>query len=174
MQLISTFSILEISTFFSVIEIYITMSEISYFLLSVLISQVAPYLMFILVSKSTHPVILVFSSQNAQCFYISAPLCIRIWKQDSFVLISIGFGSYHDWVPSSRHLTFIPVLQDVSKKVYSWKIFQIFWNFDSLYNILYILTQLIQISCLMIHFCAQAGLKCLSITHFPVKKATEF
>ena len=51
------------------------MSEISNFcVLSVLISQVAPYLMFILVSKSTHPVSLVLSSQNAQCLYISAPL----------------------------------------------------------------------------------------------------
>ena len=50
------------------------MSKISNFSLSALISQVAPYLMFILVSKSTHPVSLVFSSQNAQCFYISASL----------------------------------------------------------------------------------------------------
>ena len=76
MQLISTFSFLEILTFFSVIEMYIKMSEISNFWLSILISQVAPYLMFILVSKSTHPdpVSLVLSSQNAQCFYISAPL----------------------------------------------------------------------------------------------------
>ena len=74
MQLISTFSFLEILTFFSVIEMYIKMSEISNFWLSALILQVAPYLMFILVSKSTHPVSLVLSSQNAQCFYISAPL----------------------------------------------------------------------------------------------------
>ena len=59
MQLISTFSFLKISTFFSVIEIYIKMSEISNFSLSVSIS---------------HPVSLVLSSQNAQCFYISAPL----------------------------------------------------------------------------------------------------
>ena len=73
MQLISNFSFLEILTFFSVIEIYIK-SEISNFLLSLLISQVAPYLMFVLVSKSTHPVSLVLSSQNAQCFYITAPL----------------------------------------------------------------------------------------------------
>ena len=50
------------------------MSEISNVWLSVLISKVAPYLMFILVSRSTHPVSLVLSSQNAQCFYISAPL----------------------------------------------------------------------------------------------------
>ena len=50
------------------------MSEISNFWLSVLISQVAPYLMFILVSKSAHPVSLVLSSQNPECFYISAPL----------------------------------------------------------------------------------------------------
>ena len=80
MQLISTFSFLEISTFFSVIEIYIKMSEISNFWLSVLISQVAPYLMFILVSKSTHSVSLqlVLFSQNTQCFYISAPLIARV------------------------------------------------------------------------------------------------
>ena len=50
------------------------MSEISNFWFSVLISQVAPYLMFILVSQSTHPVSLVLSSQNAQCFYISSQL----------------------------------------------------------------------------------------------------
>ena len=74
MQLISNFSFLEILTFFSVIEIYIKKSEISNFLLSLLISQVAPYLLFVLVSKSTHPVSLVLSSQNAQCFYIAAPL----------------------------------------------------------------------------------------------------
>ena len=34
----------------------------------------APYLTFILVFKYTHPDSLVLSSQNAQCFYISAPL----------------------------------------------------------------------------------------------------
>ena len=50
------------------------MSEISNFWLFILISQIPLYLMFILVSKSTHPVSLVLSSQNAQCFYISAPL----------------------------------------------------------------------------------------------------
>ena len=80
MQLISTFSFLEILTFFSVIEMYIQMSEISNFWLSVLISQVAPYLMFILVSKFTHPVSLVLSSQNAQCFYTSAPLQYNFGK----------------------------------------------------------------------------------------------
>ena len=53
------------------------MSEILNFWLFALISQMPPYLMFILVSKSTHPVSLVLSSQNAQCFYISAPLFIR-------------------------------------------------------------------------------------------------
>ena len=74
MQLISTFSFVEISTSFSVIEMYIKKSEISNFWLSILISQVVPYLMFILVSKSTRPVSLVLSSQNVQCFYISTPL----------------------------------------------------------------------------------------------------
>ena len=78
MQLISTFSFLEILTLFSVIEMYIKMSEMSNFWLSALISQVAPYLIFILVSKSTHPVSLVLSSQNAQCFYISVPLTISL------------------------------------------------------------------------------------------------
>ena len=68
MQLISTFSFPEILTFFSVIEMYIKMSEISNFWLPVLISQVAPYLMFILVSKSTHPVSLVLSSQMHNAF----------------------------------------------------------------------------------------------------------
>ena len=50
------------------------MSEILNFGLFALISQMPPYLMFILVSKSTHPDSLVLSSQNAQCFNISAPL----------------------------------------------------------------------------------------------------
>ena len=88
MQLVSTFSFLEILTFFSVIEMYIKMSEISNFWLSVLISQVAPYLMFILVSKSIHPVSSVLSSQNAQCFYISAPLCciVREIKKTSTII----------------------------------------------------------------------------------------
>ena len=36
-----------------------------------------PYLMFILASKSTHPVSLVLSSQNAQCFYIMDRLPYR-------------------------------------------------------------------------------------------------
>ena len=44
MQLISTFGFLEILRFCSVIEIYMKMSEISNFWLSVLILQVAPYL----------------------------------------------------------------------------------------------------------------------------------
>ena len=46
------------------------MSKILNFWLSVLISQMPPYLMFILVSKSTHNDSLVLSSQNAHCFYI--------------------------------------------------------------------------------------------------------
>ena len=88
MQLISTFSSVETSTFFSVIEMYIKMSEISNFWLSVLISQVAPYRMFILVSKSTHPVSLVLSSENAQCFYTSAPLKdVRFLAEDVQLMI---------------------------------------------------------------------------------------
>ena len=54
------------------------MSEILNFWLFALISQMPPYLMFILVSKSTHPVSLVLSSQNTQCFYISAPLITNV------------------------------------------------------------------------------------------------
>ena len=54
MQLIFTLSFLEL---FSVMEIYVKMSEILNFWLSALISQASPYLMFILVSKSTHPII---------------------------------------------------------------------------------------------------------------------
>ena len=53
MQLICTFSFLEILRFFLVIEIYIKRLEISNFWLSILISQVAPYLMVILVSVYT-------------------------------------------------------------------------------------------------------------------------
>ena len=71
---LATVTCLEILRFFSAIEIYIKMSEISNFWLSVLISQMPPYLMFILASKSTHPVSVVLSSQNAQCFYMSAQL----------------------------------------------------------------------------------------------------
>ena len=44
------------------------MSEISNFWLSVLISQMAPYLLFILVSKSTYPVNLVLSSKMYNAF----------------------------------------------------------------------------------------------------------
>ena len=66
MQFIFTFSFLEILESFSVIEIYIKMSEILNFCFFTLISQIPPYLMFTLVSKSTHPVSLVLSSQNAQ------------------------------------------------------------------------------------------------------------
>ena len=74
MQLIFTFSFLEILGSFSLIAIYNKMSEILNFWLFTLISQMPPYLMFLLVSKSTHPVSLVLSSQNAQCLYKSAPL----------------------------------------------------------------------------------------------------
>ena len=49
-------------------EFYVKMSEILNSWLSLLISQVPPYLMFILVSKSTHPVSLVLSSQTHNAF----------------------------------------------------------------------------------------------------------
>ena len=50
------------------------MSENPNFWLLALISQMPPYLIFILVSKSTHPVNMVLSSQNAQYFHLSASL----------------------------------------------------------------------------------------------------
>ena len=64
--LIVSVSYLEILRFLSVIEIYIKMSEILIFWLSALISQMAPYLIFILQQKSTHSVNMVLSSQNAR------------------------------------------------------------------------------------------------------------
>ena len=42
------------------------MSEILIFWLSALVSQMAPYLIFILLQKSTHSVNMVLSSQNAR------------------------------------------------------------------------------------------------------------
>ena len=64
--LIVSVSYIEIVRFLSVIEIYIKMSEILFFLLSALTSQMAPYLIFILLQKSSHPVNNVLSSQNAR------------------------------------------------------------------------------------------------------------
>ena len=68
---------------FLAIEISIKMSEILNFWLSLLalISQMPPYLVFILVSKSTHSVSFVLSSHNPQCFYISTPLFafVKLW-----------------------------------------------------------------------------------------------
>ena len=54
------------------------MSEIQNFWLLALISQMPPYLIFILVSKSTHTVNMVLSSQNAQYFHLSAPLVFLV------------------------------------------------------------------------------------------------
>ena len=49
-----------------------------------------------------------------------------------------------------------------------------FQNFESLYNILHILTQVIQTSCLVTHFCAQAVFKLpvsnTFLTHKRIKK----
>ena len=63
--LIVSVSYLEIFQFLSVIKIYIKMLEILIFLLSALISQMALYLIFILLKKSTHSVKIVLSSQYA-------------------------------------------------------------------------------------------------------------
>ena len=49
-------------------------------------------------------------------------------------------------------------------------VYQIFQNFESLYNILHILTQLIQTSCLVTHFCAQAVFKVPFSNTFPTHK----
>ena len=82
MQLISTFSFLEIVTFFSVIEMYIKNINVRNFkflafrinFTSGFVSNVHTYV------KSTHPVSLVLSTQNAQCFYISAPLLLKCYE----------------------------------------------------------------------------------------------
>ena len=51
------------------------------------------------------------------------------------------------------------------------QVYQIFQNFESLYNILHILTQVIQTSCLVTHFCAQAIFKVpVLVTHFLLTK----
>ena len=47
------------------------------------------------------------------------------------------------------------------------RVYQIFQNFESLYHILHILTQAIQKSCLVTHFCAQAVFKVPVSNTFP-------
>ena len=49
-------------------------------------------------------------------------------------------------------------------------VYQIFQNFESLYNIIHILTQVIQTSCLVTHFCAQAVFKVPVSNTFPTYK----
>ena len=49
-------------------------------------------------------------------------------------------------------------------------VYQIFQNFESLYNILHILTQVIQTSCLVTNFCAQAVFKVPVSNTFPTHK----
>ena len=49
-------------------------------------------------------------------------------------------------------------------------VYQIFQNFEGLYNILHILTQVIQTSCLLTHFCAQAVFKVPVSNTFPTHK----
>ena len=50
------------------------------------------------------------------------------------------------------------------------RVHQIFQNFESLYNIVHILTQAIQTSCLVTHFCAQAVFKVPVSNTFPTHK----
>ena len=52
--------------------------------------------------------------------------------------------------------------------------YQIFQNFESLYNILHILTQVIQTSCLVTHFCAQAVFNVPVSNTFPTHKTIYF
>ena len=47
---------------------------------------------------------------------------------------------------------------------------QTFQNFESLYNTLHILTQVIQTSCLVTHFCAQAVFKVPVNNTFPTRR----
>ena len=76
-QLIVSVSYFEILRFLSVTEIYINMSEILIIWLSALVSQMAPYLIFILLQKSTHSVIMVLYSQNARlCRNRALTICI--------------------------------------------------------------------------------------------------
>ena len=49
-------------------------------------------------------------------------------------------------------------------------VYQMFQNFESLYNILHILTQVIQTSCLVTHFYAQAVFKVPVNNTFPTHK----
>ena len=51
-----------------------------------------------------------------------------------------------------------------------FSMYQIFQNFESLYNILHILTQVDQTSCLVTHFCAQAVFKVPVNNTFPTHK----
>ena len=64
--LIVSVSYFEILRFLSVTEIYIKMSEILIIWLSALVAQMAPYLIFIPLHKSTHSVNVVLYSQNAR------------------------------------------------------------------------------------------------------------
>ena len=70
--------------------------------------------------------------------------------------------------------------QDNSVKCCFWSshvclgVHQIVQNFDSLYNILHILIQLIQISFLVTYFCAQAVVEVLFSNTFPTQKKVEF
>ena len=54
------------------------------------------------------------------------------------------------------------------------RVYQIFPNFESLYNILHILTQVIQTSCLVTHFCAQVVFKVSVSNTFPTHKTRQF
>ena len=73
--LIVSVSYFEILRFYHALtEIYIKMSEILIIWLSVLVSQMAPYLIFILLQKSTHSVNMVLYSQNARLCRNRAPI----------------------------------------------------------------------------------------------------
>ena len=77
--LIVSVSYFEILRFLSVTEIYIKMSEILIIWLSALVSQMAPYLIFILLQTSTHSVNVVLYSQNARLCRNCALIRPTIW-----------------------------------------------------------------------------------------------
>ena len=83
--LIVSVSDLEILRFLSVTEIYIKMSEILIIWLSALVSQMALYLIFILLQKSTHSVNMVLYTQNARLCRNWALIRPTIDEIDKFV-----------------------------------------------------------------------------------------
>ena len=102
MQVICTCSFLEILKYSSVLSYFFGFPR-------TLISAIPPYLMLILVLKSTHPVIFALSSQNAQCFYWHIRLTIS-W---CYVIGSPVYALC--WAPDSDHILYTSGRQLVIK-----------------------------------------------------------